>query len=570
MASQRMKTGLLRLSAALFAFLFALLYIFLFSLAGQVMAAPVTMERAKSGLPTLLAIGSEKSAFLDLLMIEHQVSHLSHINIMEDDSFDAPLLEQSLLGHTIKNAVKNPVKSPIKNALNSALNRIEQADVLFVDLAQAVPLETEASELLIAYLQHAKKRQKPIFVANGNKQSAAIWPIQFESPMVLIMPQAGRSDIIVTFNHQYEVYQQGNMVSSYQGAPTLYDVKFDKRIASSTFQALPAQVLSINDDDSTLSFTQISAQLNHVLNRPSESHHVVSKLASARRLTLPKMAASNKDSYMSTGGQVGYPCPAKAKAQHLCYSAIVMSDLYLFEQDDAKLNVIHGYSFAAYRTELGTSIFVSPFGSANPTLTQNMDTDRGYFLKQVKPEVKVTATGAAGLMLYKRSPENQNGTDRVSTSSGMGLSLSGSVSNNPSLGASISYSQSRSQMTNLTDWRTMTYSNSGYDANWDYHFNKYVESEDWVVDKLLSKKARLKEVPVISAYGLQYSAEAIWFGSAHSVKGFFEFKVKTTVVNERLFFIKNNLLDWELSSTHFTHGLYTGAERFNTDWLKTL
>ncbi|WP_298775503.1 hypothetical protein [uncultured Shewanella sp.] len=256
-------------------------------------------------------------------------------------------------------------------------------------------------------------------------------------------------------------------------------------------------------------------------------------------------------------GQVGYPCPAKAKAEHLCYSAIVMSDLYLFEQDDAKLNVIHGYSFAAYRTELGTSIFVSPFGSANPTLTQDTDVDRGFFLKQVKPEVKVTAAGAAGLMLYKRSPENQNGTDRVSTSSGMGLSLSGSVSNNPSLGASISYSQSRSQMTNLTDWRTMTYSNSGYDANWDYHFNKYFELDDWVVDKLLSKKARLKAVPVISAHGLQYSAEAIWFGSHHKVSGFFEFTVKTTVVNERLKFVKNNLLDFELSSTHFTHGLYT-------------
>ncbi|WP_299011684.1 hypothetical protein [uncultured Shewanella sp.] len=537
---------------------FAGLLAFSFSLAGPVFAATVTMDQVKSAPPRLLAIGSEKSAFLDLLMIEHQVSHVN----VENNPFDAPLSSQYLLS------------GPLSRLVNSVLNRVRQADVLFVDFAQLAPDESASSKPLMAYLQQAQKWKKPIFVANGNKQSADLWPIQFKSPLVLIMPQADRSDIIMTFNDQFETEQQASITRFSQGAPAHYDVQFDKRIAALASPSLSTQTVLANDFGKNLSFTQIRAQLNHVLSEGAAAQQAVRKPSFASPLSMPKVAVSNKvmnkDSYLSTGGQVGYPCPANAKAEHLCYSAIVMNDLYLFEQDDAKLNVIHGYSFAAYRTELGTSIFVSPFGSANPTLTQNKDTDRGYFLKQVKPEVKVTASGSAGLMLYKRSPENQNGTDRVSTSSGMGLSLSGSISKNPSLGASISYSQSRSQMTNLTDWRTMTYSNSGYDANWDYHFNKYIELEDWVVDKFLSKKARLKEVPVISAHGLQYSAEAIWFGSHHKVSGVFEFNVKTTVVNERLYFIKNNLLDWELSSTHFTHGLRGGGERFNTDWLKRL
>ncbi|WP_299490268.1 leukocidin family pore-forming toxin [uncultured Shewanella sp.] len=551
MISQRIKIELLlRWFYGLLAFLWVLLSLFLFSLAGQVLAATVMMEQVKSAPPRLLAIGSEKSAFLDLFTTEHQVSHIN----MENESFDGPLLNQDLLS------------SQLNSPLNSAFNRIKQADVLFVDFAQAAPIESASFQQLIAYLQQAQKWQKPIFVANGNQQSAHLWPIQFESPMVLIMPQTDQSDVIVIFNDQHEVNQQASTARLPYGASTIYEVQFDKRIAASGSQFSPTQALSANDSDINLSFVQIRAQLKRMLKRPSQGHQVINHRVSA----LPKVGALSKDSYMNTGGQVGYPCPAKAKIEHLCYSAIVMNDLYLFEQDDAKLNVVHGYSFAAYRTELGTSIFVSPFGSANPTLTHNTDVDRGFFLKQVKPEVKVSASSAAGLMLFKRSPENQNGTDRVSTSSGMGLSLSGAVSNNPSLGATISYSQSRSQMTNLTDWRTTTYSHSGYDANWDYHFNKYIELEDWVVDKLLSKKARLKEVPVISAHGLQYSAEAIWFGSHQKVSGVFEFTVKTTVVNERLYFVKNNLLDWELSSTHFSHGLHAGGERFNTDWLKTL
>ena len=92
---------------------------------------------------------------------------------------------------------------------------------------------------------------------------------------------------------------------------------------------------------------------------------------------------------------------------------------------------------------------------------------------------------------------------------------------------------------------------------------------DWFSHDFL-QHSDFHEVPPISAYGLQYSAEAIWVGEPSKVNGKFTFDVKTTVRNQDVFFLVDELA-LSMAGHHFyEHPLATGGETFDTSWLKVL
>ncbi|MCL1126614.1 hypothetical protein [Shewanella surugensis] len=431
----------------------------------------------------------------------------------------------------------------VQTVEDSIKKQISSADIVYANLKDM----TETNDELNAYITEAIKQKKLLVFENMANRKLTSFPMTFDAEVVVVKPGTGTPDKIVTFGTQESIIEYSIQEATKKAEePIIYSP------INSQYEENPA-VLPQSFDD------MIDYQREQALNQITEQINIL----------LTPSTTLMQTSTSSSGGQIGYPCPSEAKEEQLCFSAIITNAVYSYDDGSAKINVIHGYSYSAYRTDLGTSIFVSPYGSANPTLTSNSSSSRGYFLKQVRPEINVEQASAAGMILFRRTPENQNGSTSVSTSSGMSYTVDAKVAEKPSLGGSISYSTSQSQSTNLSDWTTTTTSDTGYDADWDYHLNKYKSIGDWVSQKVF-QKAKLASIPSISANGVQYSSEAIWFGSPNNVTGDFKFNVWSYVVNERIYFTSNDIFGWKASSHRWTYSLYSGGQTFDTNWLKTL
>ena len=124
----------------------------------------------------------------------------------------------------------------------------------------------------------------------------------------------------------------------------------------------------------------------------------------------------------------------------------------------------------------------------------------------------------------------------------MDFSVSGDASSDPSMGASISYSESNSETMGLSDW----------------------------VSHPVFQNAKLDAVPNISKYGLQYTSEGVWTSGSKDTTGWYEFNLKTITVNEQIYFTTNNWFQWAASTTSWTHTVYPGGRSLNRSWLKDL
>ncbi|WP_299495356.1 hypothetical protein [uncultured Shewanella sp.] len=484
--------------------------------------------------------------------IQNTLEHKNILRIGGNQTYLSSALEQNNQITTVKNNSNDiNLMDTQSTALTEEKNTIEK-EVSSADVVYANLKDNKDNEKVDLVVKEAIKQNKVIVLENMHKNQLKSYPMFFNAEVVIIKPNLNAPNRTITFGQQSPLVEhniqdlsqqeQGNIILSQIN--TLY---------SENDKVLPTKFDDMLDYQKEQAFQQISESINTLL-------------------TPSTPAALMQINSGSSGGQIGYPCPAEAKQEQLCTNEIVTTNpVYYQNNNGAILNVVHGFSYAAYRTDSGTSIFVSPWGSANPTLSSNSESHRGYYLKQVRPEITVEPSTSAGMLLYRRVPENQNGSTTVSTTSGMSYDINASVSEKPSMGGKISYSTSQSQSTNLSDWATTTRSNTGYDAKWDYHLNKYKSISDWVSQKLF-QKAKLGSIPSISANGIQYSAEAIWAGSNNTVSGNFNFNLKTYIVNERIYFTSNDIFHWNATAEWYTHTLYTGGNgvSFNTNWLKPL
>lgn len=482
--------------------------------------------------------------------IQHALENKNILRLGGNQTYLANALEQSNQIIPAENNIENinslnTQPTSIIDKKSKIEKEVSNVDVVYANLKGNTDIVI--ADLII---KEAIKQNKVIILENMKKNQLTSFPMFFDAEVTVIKARLNAPDKIVTFGTQEPVVEESIQDTSQneQGAVNYSQINSSYK---SNPHVLPRRFDDMLDYQKEEAFQQVSKSINSLLT--------------------PEPVTLMQTSSASSGGQVGYPCPEDAKTEKLCVSYLITTnDVYYFDRDGAEMNVIHQYSYAAYRTDNGTSIFISPWGSANPKLTSNSNTSRGYYLKQVRPEITVEQPTAAGMMLYRRTPENQNGSTSVSTTSGMSYDISASVSEKPSMGGKISYSSSQSESTNLSDWTATTRSDTGYDAKWDYHLNKYKSISDWISQKFL-EKAKLKSVPSISANGVQYSSEAIWVGSPNTVSGNFDFSLKTYVVNERTYITSTNIWgSWNASAHWWTHTLYTGNQSFNTDILKKL
>ena len=267
-----------------------------------------------------------------------------------------------------------------------------------------------------------------------------------------------------------------------------------------------------------------------------------------------------------TGGSIGYQCPPQAKQERLCWSAIVTNIPYRHTNGNADINVLHHFSVAQYRTDTLTAIAVSTHGSANPNMKVDHSSHRAYYLGKVETSIDVTSSD--GMQLWSRNPSNRVNDVSVSSTSGMSFGIDATASDKPSLGAKISYDESQSIRVNLRDWEANTSSPDGIDAKWIFQLNYPKSISDWVTQKSF-KKAKFRDVPGISKFGLQYTTEGVWVGGPEK-QGHFEVNLTTKVSNYQLFFTKNTIVRWSARREGWVHTLRDGSYWFNNNWLKRL
>ena len=271
----------------------------------------------------------------------------------------------------------------------------------------------------------------------------------------------------------------------------------------------------------------------------------------------------------ATGGAIGYLCPTEAKNEQLCWAAVITNGVYQHIDGNANINVLHHYSVAQYRTDQTTSIAVSPNGSANPNMQVDNDKHRAFYLQSVQSTITPTSTD--GLSLWSREPGNENAASTVVSSSGMSYGVSGGVDENgPSMGGSITYSESQSLSTTINDWESATNTPNGVTANWLFDLNKYRSYTDWV-DTIFVGKSKIYAVPGISKNGLQFTTEGVWVGAPNRT-GLFSVGISTVVKNQERYFKTNSSFGNAWSTHDFTwnHNLTTGGYTFNNNWLKSL
>ncbi|WP_299008046.1 hypothetical protein [uncultured Shewanella sp.] len=424
-----------------------------------------------------------------------------------------------------------------ENDTDNINEQVTNADIIYVDLSGV-----NDNDEVNAYLSQAKKLNKLIVLENMGANTVSELPLSFDADVVIVNPQSSGSDEIST----YRIDGSSDIASTSTTASSESNVSDET--ASAAQLMMSSAVSSELSNEQTQMLEEVNDKIDEYL---TPSYKLYSTSTS------------------TSGGDVGYECPSESKDEQLCYSAIVTNNVYSYDDDSLVFNVIHGYSYAAYRTDSGTTMFVSPYGSANPTMKYNSSgSKRGYYLKYVKPEIDVSQDTNAGMTLFKRTPENANGTSSISTTSGVSYSAEAKVSDSASLGGSLSYSESQSQSTDLSDWKAVT-TTDGYDANWSYELSKYTSLSDWVSQNVF-ETAKFASVPDISRYGLQYSAEGVWYGNLNAVSGDFTFTVTEVVGLEYIKFTDNTILSWSAKSTEKYVTLTSGSTSFNTDWLKAL
>ncbi len=268
----------------------------------------------------------------------------------------------------------------------------------------------------------------------------------------------------------------------------------------------------------------------------------------------------------ASGGSTGYNCPSTAKTERLCWAGLVTNSAYNHLSGDAEISILSHFSVGQYRTDQATTVFISPNGSANPVMHVDTNSKRAFYLKSLKSTI--TPSSLDGMALWSRSPGNANNVTTVTSTTGMSYGVSGGVDTaGPSMGGSISYSTSNAVATQVSDWKTTT-STNGSNAVWDFSLSKYTSISDWV-DSGAFRNSKLRAVPDISKYSLQYTAEGVWVGDKNRT-GYFSASIQNIVKSEQIYFTTNNWFQWAASTTGWTYTRNPGSVNFNNGWLKDL
>ena len=455
-----------------------------------------------------------------------------------------------------------------KFKMKSVDDKYESKKAIAAKVASASLLLVNAKEFfgaekhLNAYLEEAMKQKKLMVFENADESDATYTALPFmvKGDVVLFQPTKQDSDLITVYGGSSTTMSRKSSSGNGGEEKPLHQQYIDEMVEQSA-QFNPAPE----------SFNMMYEPVT--IKAPKLSQLQGEELANAVATVTNKIVAVTTEQPEAkttrvSGGSIGYSCPTEAKNEKLCWAAIVVSSPYNYANGENVMSILDHYSYGLYRTDQATTIAISPHGSANPQMQVDTTDKRAYYLTNV--EATISPTSTTGMSLWNRKPANANGVTHVTSTSGLTYGIDLTVGDSPSLKGAISYSSTQSERTEITDWATTT-STNGTSAHWHYYLNAFADYTDWVNQEHW-KKSTLKEVPPISKYGLQYTAEGIWVGSK-DVSGNFTTNISGYVQNQRRYFTKNH--GWGSSIWHTNWDNYAWSTSYytlslNTGWLKDL
>jgi len=378
-------------------------------------------------------------------------------------------------------------------------------------------------ENLNSYLEEALKQNKTIVLENSDKVDL----VELNA-----LPFTPKGDIVI---YHPSTSGKGDSVTVYSNKDTSTPV-----LSSGDNPVITPYKFADVSDRSSLAVNDASERITKGIDEAS--------------------ASSNDINSFATGGGAGYNCPTEAKDQRLCFSATVTHDPYFHQDNSAKLNILHHYSVVMYRTPSETVVAFSPNGSANPEMIFDTKFEKSFFLQYV--DINVSPTDTAGLRLWSRRPMNESDVSHATSTRGMDFGLDSAGK------GSIGYSASNSVRTAIKDWDVHSTTN-GDNAHWKFELSKYRNSGDWSYLKWVGPfplEYRLSDVPKISKYGLEFTAEAIWVADQNAT-GTFRTDIFTTIQNKQVWLTSpGSGSSWR--SRTWTHTPSNWGYWLNIDWLK--
>lgn len=434
--------------------------------------------------------------------------------------------------------------------------RVAAAKMLHINLHDFYGQETRLND----YIEAALKQNKLMVFENTESFSEIhldALPVMVAAEVVLFQPRAGEDQLfvygdgytIMEKNHNADVDSEDTLNQGVEAAKAPLANAADNNASSNRIRVDAVKLANLQGDELTKALNTVDKQINQLLN----------DAASAEKLT-GKITVAN-----ATGGSAGYDCPQAAENEKLCYTSTITNSPYYHSSGDAEINIINYASYAMYRTHKDTVVVVSPYGSVNPTMKVDTTSKRAFYLKNFSVDITPTLTDMG---LKDRYPKNQNNKGSILSSSGVSFTAGVDVATDPSMGASVTYSESTSESMALSDWETVT-TTGGYNAKWDFKLSLNKSISDWVTHGTF-QNAKLDAVPNISKYGLQYGSEGVWFSNSKDTTGWYEFNLKTITQNEQIYFTTNNWFKWAASTTSWTYTVYPGGRNLNRSWLKDL
>ncbi len=423
--------------------------------------------------------------------------------------------------------------------------KVAAAKMLHINLNDFYGTETRLND----YIEAALKQNK-LMVFENTESFADIHldalPVMVAGEVVLFQPEIG-DDQLYVYGDGYTIMEKNNAAdvggedATEQGAARALSTD---AVDNDRIRVDAIKLADLQGDQLAAALNTVNLQINQLLDSPKAGKTTVAS---------------------ATGGSAGYNCPQAAEIERLCYTSTIFNAPYYHSDGDAELNIINYASYAMYRTHKDTIIVVSPYGSANPTMKVDTNSKRAFYLKNFSVDITPSLTDMG---LKDRYPKNQNNKGSILSSSGVSFTAGVDVATDPSMGASVTYSESTSETMPLSDWETVTTS-TGYNAKWDFKLSLNKTISDWVTHGTF-QNAKLDAVPNISKYGLQYGAEGVWFSNSKDTTGWYEFSLKTVTQNEQIYFTTNNWFKWAASTTSWTHTVYPGGRNLNRSWLKDL
>ncbi|WP_299003054.1 hypothetical protein [uncultured Shewanella sp.] len=446
---------------------------------------------------------------------------------------------ESYLTDTLQSHYGNLISSAANNSLDTKNidSQVKQADLIYADLSGS----NADNSTIDAYLAEARKLNKPVIFENMTKQHIKGYPLTFNAPVVIISPQKDKPDLIQTFNSLTDLSNAStdsnlnadanSLAANTTAVVSLNDLSDTKR------QALLTGITQNLDDMFTHAVVNTATTSSTTSNSTTQSNSVSSTNTNQANTLL-----TDSDSSGISGGENGYSCTTDEANDGYCYAAFIQKIMVTYsdltdttetvsnnqssgtnvvdEIDNSDVSYIigTGYTFGAYYNALNSedfkTIFISPYGSAAPTLVHDSNHHRGYFLEEIVPSIVVSQDDAAGMSPYKYYPQDANNKSEIETTSGVSFKVGND-------GGDLEYSTDRSQTQELSDWKT-TAKEVDYGYSWDMKQNKYIHDYSWMKDKTSGK---LHSVPSLSKDGFTYSSEAAWEGADSNVSGDFNFDV---------------------------------------------